>query len=163
MIEELPVSAQPPYTVDEVLANFSAVLDSMDFARELAVLGVKRLHFRRRERLIRELRALSIGLWRLALHRSFPQDGETMFELFLARLAEEAPARSREAQRVLDFIQLARGYVELLWEKGDTDFMVASSHIVGLFKQKDQETASRSLKLALLIRNTYTVIFDRLI
>jgi len=153
MIEELSVSAQAPYTADEVLANFSAVLDSMDFARELAVLGVKRLHFRRRERLIRELRALSIGL---------PQDGETMFEMFLARLAE-APAHSREAQRALDFIQLARGYVELLREKGDTDFMVASSHIVGLFKQKEQETASRSLKLALLIRNTYTVIFDRLI
>ena len=162
MIEELSVSAQAPYTADEVLANFSAVLDSMDFARELAVLGVKRLHFRRRERLIRELRALSIGLWRLALHRSFPQDGETLFEMVLARLAE-APAHSREAQRALDFIQLARGYVELLREKGDTDFMVASSHIVGLFKQKEQETASRSLKLALLIRNTYTVIFDRLI
>lgn len=158
----LPVSAQAPYTADEVLANFAAVLDSMDFARELAVLGVKRLHFRRRERLLRELRALSIGLWRLALLRSFPHDGERMFELFLSRLAE-APEHAREPQKVLDFIQLARAYVDLLREKGDTDFMVASTHIVGLYKQQDKETASRSLKLALLIRNTYTVIFDRLI
>lgn len=157
------MSAQAPYTADEVLANFAAVLDSMDFARELAVLGVKRLHFRRRERLLRELRALSIGLWRLALHRSFPHDGEKMFELFLSRLAEGSE-HSREAQKSLEFIQLAREYVELLREKGDTDFMVASTHIVGLlYKQQDKEMASRSLRLALLIRNTYTVIFDRLI
>ena len=61
---------------EEVLGNFSAILESMDFAQELELLGIRKLHFRQRKRAIRELRAMGIGLWRLGLKRSFPSDGE---------------------------------------------------------------------------------------
>ena len=50
---------------EEVLGNFSAILESMDFAQELELLGIRKLHFRQRKRAIRELRAMGIGLWRL--------------------------------------------------------------------------------------------------
>lgn len=156
------MSVEPPYTFEEVLENFTAVLASMDFTRELSVLGLKRLHFRRRRRLARELQALSVALWRLTLLRSFPHDGERMFETFLAQRAEY-PEHSGEGKRARAFNELVRGYVALLQEKGDGDFMVVSTHIVELCKRSGADVAAQSLKLALLIRNTYTMIFERLI
>ena len=69
-----------PDMTEEVLGNFSAILESMDFAQELELLGIRKLHFRQRKRAIRELRAMGIGLWRLGLKRSFPSDGEFLFE-----------------------------------------------------------------------------------
>lgn len=44
---------------EEVLGNFSAILESMDFAQELELLGIRKLHFRQRKRAIRELRAMA--------------------------------------------------------------------------------------------------------
>ncbi len=38
---------------EEVLGNFSAILESMDFAQELELLGIRKLHFRQRKRAIR--------------------------------------------------------------------------------------------------------------
>ena len=72
-----------PDMTEEVLGNFSAILESMDFAQELELLGIRKLHFRQRKRAIRELRAMGIGLWRLGLKRSFPSDGEFLFERFM--------------------------------------------------------------------------------
>ncbi len=155
------MSSELPYTIDEVLDNFSAVLEDLDFSRELAILGIKRLHFRRRQRLVRELRALSVALWRLALQRSFPHNERSIFESFLFRIAQH-PDHKREKQAAV-FIELIHGYLNLLQEKGDSDFMVASRHIVDLFRHASQDTTSQSLKLALLIRNKYTIIFERLI
>ena len=47
-----------PDMTEEVLGNFSAILESMDFAQELELLGIRKLHFRQRKRAIRELRAM---------------------------------------------------------------------------------------------------------
>ena len=99
-----------PDMTEEVLGNFSAILESMDFAQELELLGIRKLHFRQRKRAIRELRAMGIGLWRLGL-----------------------------------------------------DFTTVSGHIVSLFRRKPGDTAAQRLKLALLMRNTYTDIFRHLI
>ena len=79
-----------PDMTEEVLGNFSAILESMDFAQELELLGIRKLHFRQRKRAIRELRAMGIGLWRLGLKRSFPSDGEFLFERFMLGLYEQA-------------------------------------------------------------------------
>ena len=46
---------------------------------------------------------------------------------------------------------------------GDTDFTTVSGHIVSLFRRKPGDTAAQRLKLALLMRNTYTDIFRHLI
>lgn len=48
-------------------------------------------------------------------------------------------------------------------ERGDTDFTTVSGHIVSLFRRKSGDTAAQRLKLALLMRNTYTDIFRHLI
>ena len=140
---------------EEVLGNFSAILESMDFAQELELLGIRKLHFRQRKRAIRELRAMGIGLWRLGLKRSFPSDGEFLFERFMLGLYEQAQANS--------FDLLVRSYIDKFGERGDTDFTTVSGHIVSLFRRKPGDTAAQRLKLALLMRNTYTDIFRHLI
>lgn len=146
----------PPYTLEEVLENFSALLDSLDFSRELALLGVGRLHFKRRNYLTRELRALHIALWHLALQRSFPQEWKILFETFLQRF-EDDPEETRP------FSLIVRSYVEMLKEKGDSDFMGVSAYFINLSKKKTKSSPGQSLRLALMIRDNYTMIFERLI
>ncbi len=147
---------------EEVLANFSIMLEGMDFAQELELLGIRRFHFRQHKRAVRELRAMSIGLWRLGLKRSFPDDGELLFERFMLGLYERArTAKEREQANAFDL--LVRSYIDKFGERGDTDFTTVSAHIISLFRRKTENTAPHRLKLALLMRNAYTVIFHHLI
>ena len=139
-----------PDMTEEVLGNFSAILESMDFAQELELLG------------IRELRAMGIGLWRLGLKRSFPSDGEFLFERFMLGLYEQAHT-NKEREQANAFDLLVRSYIDKFGERGDTDFTTVSGHIVSLFRRKPGDTAAQRLKLALLMRNTYTDIFRHLI
>lgn len=155
--QERPSSLQ-----EEALENFSVMLAGMDFAEEVALLGIRGFHFRRRERALRELRAMSIGLWKLGLQRSFPSDGESIFEIFMLGLYGHAHSR-REREKANAFDLLVRSYVEKLNERGDGDFTAVSSHIVDLFMPKAEDAASRKLKLALLMRNAYLHIFRHLI
>ena len=154
--------AYPSDLTEEVLKNFSAVLESMDFAQELELLGIRRFHFRQRKRALRELRAMSIGLWRLGLQRSFPQDGEQLFERFMLGLYGTART-GKEREQANAFDLLVRSYIDKFGERGDTDFTTVSAHIVSLFRRKAENTAPHRLKLALLMRNAYTVIFHHLI
>ena len=139
-----------PDMAEEVLGNFSAILESMDFAQELELLA------------IRELRAMGIGLWRLGLKRSFPSDGEFLFERFMLGLYEQAHT-NKEREQANAFDLLVRSYIDKFGERGDTDFTTVSGHIVSLFRRKPGDTAAQRLKLALLMRNTYTDIFRHLI
>ena len=143
-----------PDMTEEVLGNFSAILESMDFAQELELLGIRKLHFRQRKRAIRELRAMGIGLWRLGLKRSFPSDGEFLFERFMLGLYEQAHT-NKEREQANAFDLLVRSYID--------KFTTVSGHIVSLFRRKPGDTAAQRLKLALLMRNTYTDIFRHLI
>ena len=61
------------------------------------------------------------------------------------------------------FDLLVRSYIDKFGERGDTDFTTVSGHIVSLFRRKPGDTAAQRLKLALLMRNTYTDIFRHLI
>ena len=100
-----------PDMTEEVLGNFSAILESMDFAQELELLGIRKLHFRQRKRAIRELRAMGIGLWRLGLKRSFPSDGEFLFERFMLGLYEQAHT-NKEREQANAFDLLVRSYID---------------------------------------------------
>lgn len=151
-----------PDMAEEVLGNFSAILESMDFAQELELLGIRKLHFRQRKRAIRELCAMGIGLWRLGLKRSFPSDDEFLFERFMLGLYEQAHT-NKEREQANAFDLLVRSYIDKFGERGDTDFTTVSGHIVSLFRRKPGDTAAQRLKLALLMRNTYTDIFRHLI
>ena len=147
---------------EAVLANFSAMLDSMDFAQELALLGIRNFHFRQRKKAVRELRAMSIGLWRLGLERSFPSDGEALFERFMLTLYERAHS-AKERERANAFDLLTRSYIDRFRERGDADFTPVSGYIVSLFRNEPALAAARRLKLALLIRDAYITIFRHLI
>ena len=63
--------------VREALDNFPVLLLDLDAGRALHILGIGRLQFRRRARLLAEWRGLCMALW-----RSFPEHAEAMFRQF---------------------------------------------------------------------------------
>ena len=69
----------------------------------------------------------------------------------------------KNGNRPTPFDLLVRSYIDKFGERGDTDFTTVSGHIVSLFRRKPGDTAAQRLKLALLMRNTYTDIFRHLI
>ncbi len=147
---------------ETVLANFSVMLDNMDFARELRLLGIRKFHFRQRKKALRELKAMSIGLWRLGLERSFPSESDTIFERFMLSLYEQVQtAKARTEADAFDI--LTRAYVDKFRERGDADFTTVSGYIVSLFHKDTKELPSKRLKLALLMRDAYMTIFRHLI
>ena len=70
---------------------------------------------------------------------------------------------NKEREQANAFDLLVRSYIDKFGERGDTDFTTVSGHIVSLFRRKPGDTAAQRLKLALLMRNTYTDIFRHLI
>lgn len=139
--------------------NFAALLQSMDFAQELAMLGIPAYAFLKRRKLRKEFSALIICLWRLALERSFPGHWRAMFESFLAHTLEEMDNPDKAAQ----FEQTVRNYESLLVLRREADFTVAGAHLVDLLKLPEPKAASLRLRLTLHIRSLYTLVFDRLI
>ena len=84
------------------------------------------------------------------------------FERFMLGLYEQAHT-NKEREQANAFDLLVRSYIDKFGERGDTDFTTVSGHIVSLFRRKPGDTAAQRLKLALLMRNTYTDIFRHLI
>lgn len=154
--------AEAAYTTDEVLENFTALLDSFDFAPEIDAMGIGRMQFLRRRRALLDLRALFIALWRLALRRSFPSEFEEIFGTFLKRL-QEAPLRSAARKEAATLTEKVTAYVEMLETKGDADFSEAAHHLVSLLSLGDAEAKALRLRLALHLRSAYKLIFEKLI
>ena len=149
----------PAYTHEEVIANFQALIDSWDFRFELRRLGIGAMHIMRRKHMLLELKGLLAGLWRLALARSFPEDGQQIFEGYLERCLS-TPKRGKTAQA---FVERARQYAEMLAMHGDADFSEVSRHIISFLHLPETTQKSAVLKLALDIRQMYNFIFERLI
>lgn len=149
---------QGGYTIEEVIANFMALLNDADFSQELAMLKVGKFQFMRRRQLLLEFRALYIGLWRLALASSFPVDGEHIFQTFLQEYA--ASHQSMSTSRLL-----TRGqqYADILLAEGDKNYTSISLHILSFIPLDEKDRKAKSLRLALSIRQLYKFIFDRLI
>ena len=145
-------------TLEEVLANFDALLGDVDFARELHLLNIKRLDFMRRKAMLLELRGLYMGLWYLALCRSFPDTAEDIFAAYLVRHAERHRGKKAEALR-----QRAQQYKDMLHSAGDQDFTGVSRHILSFHARSEEELKALTLRLALNFRATYTFLFERLL
>lgn len=152
-------ASSPVYTIDEVVQTFAGLLASLDFTRELELLGIGRLHFVRRRRFLNEFRAVSVGLWRLALERSFPEDHEVIFETFMTQL-EQQGKNDRQTPALLE---LVRAYVQLLSTHRENDFTVVGSHIVEIARADGKKAVALRLHLALQIRKLYSLIFANLI
>jgi hypothetical protein len=151
-------SLSPPYTIEEVVENFQALLGQMDFKQELMLIGVSRVRFLLRRKLKTEWQTLVIALWRLALERSFPHDGQIIFDTLLERRTT-GWSRKRAAR----FTQSVQTYVESLQSHGDADFMPPGEHLLRLIKPAAAVAPALRLRVALHIRSLYTLIFDRLI
>ena len=150
---------KPVYTQEEVIENFQALIDSWDFSAELRQLGIGPMQLMRRRQMLLEFRGLLAGLWRLALTRSFPEDGQQIFEGYLESCLQN-PKNSHKAR---PFVERARQYAAMLAVRGDSDFSEVSRHVASFLKLSEVARKSTTFKLALDIRQMYTFVFDRMI
>ena len=147
------------YSAEEVIRNFEALMDSLDFKAELVELGIGSLQLGRRKKTLRELKALSIGLWSLALQRSFPQDAAAFF----AEFRERSP-RLVGSGKEPGLLQSRVGiYVDLLKDKKETDFLPVASYLAEVLALDAEDMRRLRLKVSLITRSLYKLIFDRLV
>lgn len=147
------------FSTAELVRNFTAMLDDMNYRPALDILGVGSFQFTRRRLIMAEFRALYVGLWRLALMRSFPTRHAELFQAFM----EEQAARCKNRRQAAMTAELVLQYVDKLSEHGDADFSDVARHILSLMEFDETQTRAMVLKLALHFRRVYTYFFDHLL
>jgi len=147
------------YGADEVIRQFLGLYYSLDFKAELADLGITRWQFLRRGKAVRALRAICIALWGLALQKSFPNDAGDFFAEFRAR----APMLAGSWKETARLHESVNAYVELLAPKKDADFSPVASHLAAILALHPEDAPRLRVKLSLIIRNLYVLIFDKLV
>ena len=147
------------YSAEELIRQFLALYNCMDFKAILEDMGVGRFNFVLRRKAFREVRALCVALWGIALLKSFPLEAEEVFAQFRA----EAPlfaGNSKEARRLQKRID---AYAVLLGPKKDADFLPVAEYLAGELNPASRDLPRERLKLSLIVRNLYTLIFDKLV
>lgn len=147
------------YSAEEVIRQFLGLYNCMDFKAELEDVGIGRFQFLRRKKALREFRALCISLWGLALQKSFPQDAADFFREF----CEKSPvlaASGRDAARLRNRVNI---YVDLLNPHKDTDFQPVAGYLAEVLALESGDLPRLRLKLSLIIRNLYVLIFNKLV
>jgi len=147
------------YTADEVIRQFLGLYNCLDFKAELEDIGISRIQFLRRGKALREFRAISIALWGLALQKSFPNDAGDFF----AEFREKAPLLAGSGRETARLHERVNAYIELLAPKKDTDFSPVADHLAKVLALHAGDVARLRLKLSLIIRNLYVLIFDKLV
>ena len=147
------------YSAEEVVSQFLSLYSCLDFKSEIAELGIGSLHIRRRKKALREFRAISIALWGIALQKSFPQDAPAFFEHLLT-VAPFLTGKSKECVRLQGRVNI---YVDLMAGKKDTDFLPVAEYLAAVLALSDEDTNRLRLKVSLITRQLYTLIFDKLV
>lgn len=150
------------YKSEEVINNFRALLADADMERELEILKIGRLNFFRRKKAALELTALYIGLWKLVLNKSFPNDAEPFYKEYIEDTYLK-PEGEHIKPSTKSFLDMVYGYVAMLEKSGDTDFTAVAKHLVGQLVKKPGDHKETEMRFILIIRNTYKSIFDKLI
>lgn len=161
MTEPLSQATHTTHDADNfanVLDNFDALLRGADFTNELHILGIGRMNVFARRAMLTELRALYIALWHLALLRSFPDTADSIYAAFLERIAHAQNITRKDL-----LCERIEQYKDMLHATGDRDFMAVSRHLLSMRHIKEGTLKPLNLRLALHLRATYTLIFDRLI
>lgn len=122
-------------------------------------MGIGRLQIFRRKRVIAELRAMFIALWRIALDKSLLDEGQLIHEAYLSSYGE----RYGPGQDARLLVERVRQYVDLLLQKRDKDFSEVASHLASFLSMEEPEAKALRLKLTLHIRRTYNIIFQKLL
>ncbi len=147
------------FTAEEVSRTFDGLLATFDFKAQLEEIGLGPLHFIKRARARLEFIALSIALWKLALDKSFPQDARLFFRHYM----DTAPFLQGESKPAKELRGHITTYVSLMVPKGDADFSAVSEHLAANLGCQDQDMRRQRLKLSLIIRSLYAIIFNNLI
>lgn len=133
------------------------LIDDLDYKAAYEILGIGPLHFLRRKQMFIELKGLHMALWRLALSRSFPDDADAMFQVFLRNYA-----RSHTGRLDTPIVERAIQYWDMLTPQKNCDFSPVARHLLSFFPSLAGNKAF-TLKLALYLNSSYNLIFDRLI
>ena len=147
------------YSAEEIIRNFLALYHCMDFKAELNDIGIGAFQFSRRKKAIREFQALSIALWGLALQKSFPENAEDFFQEFLVVFLKTLRG-GKKGQLLHNRVNI---YVDLLHPKKDTDFQPVATYLAEVLALSAGDMPRLRLKLSLLMRNLYSMIFDKLV
>lgn len=149
------------YSADDVLGQFLALFKDLDFNSEIRELGIGTGRFQRalRKQAELEFRALTVALWEVALRKSFPEDAARLFQQFRTEFLP-----TMEAEDVLlDFRDNIDNYARMLQKKGDSDFFPVAERLADRLALATDTPRKLHLKLSLMIRNLYTLIFTKLV
>lgn len=147
------------YSADEVIEQFLALYHCLDFKAELSEIGIGRFQLARRKKAIREFKVLAVALWGLALQKSFPADAHDFFIEFRNKIPDIA-GRGKAAERFVNRLNI---YVDLLAPKKDGDFLPVAEYLSDVLALDQEDFRRLRLKLSLILRNLYVLIFDRLV
>ncbi len=156
MTEHSPTT--PKYTPEEVTATFESLLSAADFTQELKMFKVGRFDRALRNTLLKEFESTYIGLWALALERSFPQSADSIFDYFLEKYTKKGAQKTKNSN-----MENLRAYRDMLRSVGDKDFSQVSRHLLSFGKVDDATLKAETLRLSLMLRNHYEFIFQHLV
>ncbi|SIN90147.1 hypothetical protein [Halodesulfovibrio marinisediminis] len=143
----------------DLFENFDALLGTYNISNELTVLGLGKFSFFRKKKAKHELIALFYALWKLALKQSFPKDHELYFTNYCEakKLDKDAAGNATMLYRSVEV------YNTLLAEQGTKNFSNVADFLTDQLVKDSDRREHITLKLALSIRSTYNVIFQKLI
>ncbi len=143
---------------EEVVATFENLLSSVDFEEELRMFKIGRFNRSLRNNMSNEFEATYIGLWTLALKRSFPDAATEIFSLFLERYAQKNTSKSKAGM-----VEKLLAYRDMMSSAGDKDFSEVSRHLLSFGKVEDATLKAETLRLSLVLRSHYEFIFQNLV
>ncbi|MCL1889149.1 MAG: hypothetical protein FWF99_01420 [Desulfovibrionaceae bacterium] len=153
-----PVAKPLLYAEEDIFRRFEEVLVSLNLRQEITELGCGLNGIFRRGRVLRELNAMCVALWRLALEQSFPEQAETLFRNYLEDHPDLGRGRKRKQQ-----VGLIQVYCELSSEKKIGDFTPLAQYLTNKLNPGEDNKKILLFKLSLTIRKLYQTIFNYLI
>jgi len=150
---------QTTYSESDLFENFEALLDTYDLNSEVGVFELGKFHIFRKKKAKQELKALFYALWRLALQQSFPKEYQSYFTNYCKNRKLDVDA-SGNATLLYRSVEV---YNTLLEEHGTKNFSTVADFLADQMVKDSTRKEHITLKLALSIRSTYNLIFQRLI
>lgn len=150
---------QTTYSESDLFDNFDALLGTYDVSNELMVFEFGRFNFLRKKKAKHEMTALFYALWKLALKQSFPED----YELYFSSYCKDKKLETDSTGNATMLYRSVEVYNTLLAEQGTKNFSNVADFLTEQLISDSDRKEYITLKLALSIRSTYNVIFQKLI
>jgi hypothetical protein len=147
-------------TPENVMQRFTSLLKSFDFEEEFRLLEIGKLHIVKKRNALRELKALYIALWKIALDKSLPEHADNIFRDFIDSLARNFKLNENAAAFLKRRIAV---YDTLLNPTKEQNFTEVATKLLTTISKRKDPRQSLVLKLSLHIRKVYTLIFKELI